>query len=287
MTGFGRAIHTCGGLRYTVEITSVNRKGSDIAINLPRSLTACEIPLRELAARSVSRGRVTISVTCSRTEATGDLLDEDLLHRIHTRLDRLRRKLGLASPPGLAEIIPLYLAAAREPAEAVPASSGWRDLQPAVAAALRALDEMRRTEGAHLRADLSARLDRLERHLHAAAKLAPAAVQRHRRQLRARLEKIEPAFATTDDRLARELALFAERADISEEITRLQSHLGQFRRHLAGKTAAGRTLDFLSQEMFREWNTLGAKANCARIARQVVAAKTELERVREQVQNVE
>ncbi|MFM8719904.1 MAG: YicC family protein [Chthoniobacterales bacterium] len=157
----------------------------------------------------------------------------------------------------------------------------------ATKAALRSLETMRGKEGAHLAKELERLLGKFTKQTAGIAKLAPSVSAKHREAMRARLAALGPEFAADDDRLARELALFADRSDITEELSRLDSHVAQFRAGLSSKEANGRSLDFLAQEMFRECNTIGSKANSAEVTRHVVAAKTELERLREQVQNVE
>jgi uncharacterized protein (TIGR00255 family) len=160
-------------------------------------------------------------------------------------------------------------------------------LLEAAAAALDSMTAMRATEGRHLAADLAARLDGLESRLAAIDTLAPAVPVRQRESLRQRLADAGLDVPLDDERLLKEVALFADRCDISEELTRARSHLAQFRATLAGSEPAGRPLDFLTQELFREFNTMGSKASDAGITREVVAAKTDLEKIREQVQNLE
>jgi uncharacterized protein (TIGR00255 family) len=146
---------------------------------------------------------------------------------------------------------------------------------------------MRAREGTHLAKELRRLLDRFGKEIATITKLAPTVTAKHREAMRARLAALDSAFAADDERLARELALFADRSDITEELSRLESHLIQFGAGLTAREANGRSLDFLAQEMFRECNTIGSKANNAKVTRHVINAKTELERLREQVQNVE
>lgn len=285
MTGFGRGECVSGGVRYSVEISTVNRRNAELVFNLPRDLAHAEVPLREIIAPAVARGRATVTAAVCAGDGGRPLLDGGMFRRLNDELRRIRRDLALADEPTLSDLIRLYSVTAREGDGKGPADMG--PLARAARLALRGLDEMRAREGAHLAAELRRLLDRFARKAAAVRKLAPRAAAEHRAALLKRLGGLDPAFATADERLVREIALFADRADITEELSRLESHVGQFRAGLDKTGSGGRTLDFLAQEMFREINTIGAKANSAAIAQHVVAAKTELERIREQVQNLE
>ena len=285
MTGFGRGECTAKGITYGVEIATVNRKHAEIVFNLPRDLAPAENSLREIIAPALARGRATVTVTMSTGAKERPLVDTALFRRLHGELVSLRRTLRIPGEIGMPEVIRLYAVTARE--GAATAAPDLRALAKAAQAALKSLERMRATEGRHLGEELKRLLDKFTTVVEAIAKLAPDVSRRHREALRARLADIDTPFAADDERLARELAIFADRADITEELSRLKSHVAQFRSGLASKEANGRTLDFLAQEMFRECNTIGSKANSAEVAQKVIAAKTELERIREQVQNVE
>jgi uncharacterized protein (TIGR00255 family) len=285
MTGFGRGESVCRGIRYSVEISTVNRRNAELVFNLPRELAPFEHALREQIAPRVARGRATVIAVLSAGRTSRPLLDPELFRRLHQELCGLQRFLKIPEAPTLGDVVRLYATSAREATggEAPDAAS----LSQACAAALRNLEAMRTREGTHLARELRRLLNGFARHISAIRKLAPQVARKHREAMTTRLAGVAPAFAADDERLARELALFADRSDITEELSRLESHLEQFRAGLGPGEAAGRTLDFLAQEMFRECNTIGAKANSAAVAQNVIAAKTELERLREQVQNVE
>ena len=285
MTGFGRGECAVKGITYGVEISTVNRKHAEIVFNLPRELAPAENGLREIIAPALARGRATVIATMSAGEKARALVDTALFRRLHDELASLRRTLRVPCEVGMPDVIRLYAATDREGATA--AAPDLRALTKAARAALKSLERMRATEGAHLAGELNRLLGKFVSLVDAITKLAPDVTRRHREALCARLAGIDLPFAADDERLARELALFADRADITEELSRLKSHVAQFRSGLAAKEANGRTLDFLAQEMFRECNTIGSKANSADVAQKVIAAKTELERIREQVQNVE
>lgn len=290
MTGFGRGESVARGTCFRVEISSVNRKQADISVNLPRELAELEVEVREAVAARITRGRVSVKVTLDTAEGEGQT-------RQQLRVDRALAKAyaeafaGLRAVAGEVPLAPLDLL--RAPGVfvleevGVEPESAAAPLRKALAAALAAFDRMRQAEGAELKKDLGERLAALHAHGAAVAERAPAVVERYRNQLRQRLDEAGVPVDLDDERVLREIGLFAERSDISEELTRLESHLKQFARYLRSRRPMGRAMDFLAQELNREVNTIGSKANSAEIARHVVEAKGEIEKIREQVQNVE
>ena len=284
MTGFGRGEHVSRGTRISVEIGTVNRRHAELVFNLPRELSPMET-LRDVIAPAVTRGRATVTVAISGGGDAKSLLDPGLFRRLQSELEKLQKALKIPGKPSLSDLIRLYAVSARESAGARAPDAAA--ITKAAREAVRALDAMREKEGTHLAGELNRLLRRFSAEISAIVRLAPKVAKAHRDALRTRLDALDPAFAAEDERLARELALFADRSDITEELSRLQSHIKQFRTTVASPGATGRSLDFLAQEMFRECNTIGSKANAAGVTRRVIAAKTELERLREQVQNVE
>lgn len=285
MTGFGRGECAAKGLCYAVEISTVNRRNAEIVINLPRELASLESSVREIISPALSRGRATVTASVSGGAEPRPLVDAGMLRRIHAELQQAQKSLKIPGQPQLSDVIRLYAASAQGSAET--AAPDAAALAKATRAALQSLEAMRSKEGSHLARELGRLLGKFTRQTAAIAKLAPSVTAKHREAMRERLAALDPAFAADDERMARELAFFADRSDITEELSRLESHVAQFRAGLDSKEANGRALDFLAQEMFRECNTIGSKANSAGVTRHVVSAKTELERLREQVQNVE
>jgi len=288
MTGFGRAEHASERIIARVEITTVNRKQADIHFSLPRELSALEASLRKTVLVSVSRGRDNVSIHLERTGSSDQVLGVDThrakaLEAAFIQLSSaLERPIELTAQDFLkAPGIISFSDSGWDPDEALAA------IEPALTTALAKLVEMRLAEGADLKSDLLPRLQILEDHAQTIAEITPKVVTRQRELLHSRLRDAEIEIDLNDERLLKELALFAERADISEETTRLASHLGRFREFLDSDEPAGRSLDFLCQEINREFNTIGSKANDAGIGQGVVGAKTELEKIREQVQNIE
>ncbi len=288
MTGYGRGDAAADGWRLEVELSGVNRKQADLSVNLPAALLELEGEARNLLAKSVSRGRVVAKVSLSRDGAGGSrlLFDEELARQYLAAAKRIAGEVGMDASHAAAD---LFRAPGvfRIDESGVDPDEVRGALLEALTAALAQLERMQRDEGAHLRGDLQARLDTIVAEVAAIRRLAPNVAEAYRRNLVKRLAESGLVLDLDDERLLREIALFAERCDITEELTRLDSHVSLFRVYLASEEPMGRSLDFLCQEFHRELNTVGSKANDATIARHVVNAKTELEKIREQVQNVQ
>ncbi|MEY2488934.1 MAG: hypothetical protein QOC70_876 [Verrucomicrobiota bacterium] len=288
MTGYGRGEVDHGGVKLSVELNSVNRKQSDIVVNLPRDLTELEPRIRQTINERISRGRMNVLVTLqeSANGARKLALDTGLARSYHEAMLTLQKEL---SAPGEITIGTILQAPGvmRSPEHSIDAAEAWPALQQALAAALAELIKMREREGKHLAKDLIHRLKVLRKEIKEIRASYPDVVKRYRGALLERIEKAGLNLPVEDERLLKEIAFFADRSDISEELTRLESHLAQFAHHLRKNEPVGRTLEFITQEIFRELNTLGAKSNDAAISQHVVACKSELEKIREQIQNLE
>ena len=288
MTGFGRGEHADEGLIARVEIETVNRKQADIHFNLPRELIGLEADLRKLVLRFISRGRANVSIHLERISGSDDSfsVDSDRVRALETAFNEISNLIGRQVQLGAADFI-------KAPGVLTFAHSGWdvieveKAIRPALQASLENLVKMRKAEGADLETDFLQRLTSLEKHAEIIGKATPKVVERQRELLHNRLREAEIEVDLNDERLLKEVALFADRSDISEETTRLSSHINRFREYLNSDEPVGRSLDFLCQEINREFNTIGSKANDAGIGQSVVGAKTELEKIREQVQNIE
>ncbi len=312
MTGYGSGRSSNdSGLSCVVEISSVNRRQSELLVNLPRELLALEPRVRETVQARIARGRLNVNIACQRggtsAASAGDALPPAPAFVLDTAAARafqqaaltLQNDLGVAGEisletilraPGVVRMPP----PANSPspnsgpeASALNAETAWLPLQSALGQALDALVAMRARQGQHLADDLRARTKTLRGIVAEIRARAPRAVENQRRALRERLANSGVEFPPDDERLARELALFADRCDIAEELTRLEGHLDQLETLLDRQEPIGRTLDFLGQELARELNTLGVKANDLEISRLAIAGKAELEKIREQVQNIE
>ncbi len=288
MTGYGRGEVDHGGVKLSVELNSVNRKQSDIVVNLPRDLAELEPRIRATVNEKISRGRLNVLVSLqeSGNGAHPLALDTGLARSYHAAMLTLQKEL---SAPGEITIGTILQAPGvmRSPEHSVDATKAWPVLQQALTAALAELIKMREREGKHLAKDLIHRLKILRAEIKEVRAAYPEVVKKYRSALLERIEKAGLNLSMDDERLLKEIAFFADRSDISEELTRLESHLAQFAHHLRKNEPVGRTLEFMTQEIFRELNTLGAKSNDAAISQHVVACKSELEKIREQIQNLE
>lgn len=290
MTGYGRGECSQNGFKITVELSSVNRKQTEISVALPREMEMLEAQIRDLINQQVSRGRLTVRVGlhagASKLSARMHL-NVPLAKAYARELTRLSRQLRLPGPVTLDHL-------ARAPGvfqtdeQIVEEEDFWPAVQKALKVALGTLVKMRMREGAHLAQDLARRVVLMRKAAARVRKQAPKVSRRYRQQLLQRIQEAGlEAPGDEDDRLLKEVVYFADRSDISEELTRLHSHFQQFDDCVKAREPVGRTLDFLAQEMNREINTIGSKANDNVISREVVTLKAELEKFREQAQNVE
>ena len=286
MTGFGRGAASNDQLGATIEISGVNRKQAEVVVQGIRD--ELENRVRKAVLSKISRGRLQVVVTLERAaDSTGAIdIDPALAAQVEKAFAELSTKLGRPlelTPADLLKIPGLV----RFEEGAPEIDVAWEVIAPALDEAVTQLLEMRRAEGADLATDLLERLSRLEGLRTEIAELAPRRPERYRDVLLKRLADSGLDLDLDDDRVLREIALFADRCDISEETTRLDAHFKRFSEYAAGGEPAGRPLDFLCQEIHREFNTIGSKASDSAIAQHVVTAKAELEKIREQVQNVE
>lgn len=289
MTGHGRGEAHSEGWSCTVECASVNRKGIEIVVSLPKPCPELEASLRERVQGMFSRGRITVSVSLEGSQRSGEegMIDSAAARTALRELRSLGDQLGLGGEVTL-DLILRMPGVLKATTQIQPPPTLQNELiKKAADLALGRLASMRRKEGKHLAADLLRRIKSLESAVSAVRRRLPSLQIRRRDALRARLADIGCEIPAGDPSLARELALLAERSDVTEEITRLASHFTQFRAALSGEGPSGRTLDYLAQEMFREITTLGNKAGDPEVSQRVVQSKAELDRIREQVANLE
>lgn len=290
MTGFGRAEATGPGFVLTVEARSVNHRHLDVALRLPRALAAFETDARKLVAARLERGRV--DVTVQMTPASGRAVaevraDAALAREYLTRARALAAEVELESDVTLGWLLERPGVLRVEDVEPPDPDTLWPVLAAALGGALDALVAQRTTEGAALAAELSARLGGLASQVELVALRAPAATRRREERLRDRLRALVGELGIDESRILIEAATWAEKTDVTEEITRLGAHLDQLRSMLDKGGPLGRQLDFLIQELHREVNTIGAKADDLEVSQAVVAAKGVIEKMREQTQNLE
>lgn len=287
MTGFGTGDAGAGELRVVVELSSVNRKQLEVVVRVPSHLASFESRLQKIVQEYLSRGRVSGSILVeSPAGETTVEVDTERAAAVIKKLRASAQELNLADDltAGMLLEIPGLLsfpAQQQDPEEVFPV------FEEALRSALKNLVAMRAEEGNALAADFKTRLKWLDAMLDQIKELAPEVVSKHRKKLLNGLASLGFDHLDEDERVLKEIALFGEKCDIAEEITRLDSHIAQFEKLLLSSDPSGRALDFLIQEFGREINTIGSKAHELKITEQVVAFKAELERIREQVQNVE
>jgi uncharacterized protein (TIGR00255 family) len=288
MTGYGRGEFSRDGSKVVIEVRSVNRRQAELNLRLPRDLEALEARIRDVANASFARGRCDLIASLERPEAaTQARVNQSLAMAYAAQFTALRQQLNLREEVSL-EVLSRCPGVLESPQSEVDPETMWPLIEPALKQALSAFNEMREREGTHLADDLSLRIQEMRAAHQRVRTQAPEVGRRFREQL---LQRIRSAgldgISMDDERLLKEVVLFADRSDISEELARLESHFAQFDACKKATDAVGRKLDFLAQEMNREVNTIGSKANDALISADVVLLKTELERFREQAQNVE
>jgi uncharacterized protein (TIGR00255 family) len=287
MTGFGRAEIDLPGARLAVELATVNQKNLQVSVHGPDAWPTLESAATGWIRARLQRGKVTARVTQAAAGGPGATWDLEATRLQLVELERLAQALGTPWTPPSLELLLKLAESRRGQAGALPELATVETIvQAAFARALDQLVSMRAREGAALAADLRARLGLLAGFVRTMEASEQGAVARHREALLRRLKEAGLDLDVSDERVLKELAFFAERCDITEEVVRLRSHLAQFEAEL-GQANGGRKLDFLVQEILREVNTIGSKAAEIPTTRAVLEAKTEIERIREQVQNLE
>jgi uncharacterized protein (TIGR00255 family) len=288
MTGFGRGEGDTALGKVVVESRSVNHRYCDINIKLPKRLSLFENRLKEIIRSQVSRGRIDVFL---RLDSFGEekvqlSVDLDLAEQYYRVLHDLKERLRLKD-----EITLNLLAGAKDlitaKEELGDMEPYWQEILPVLRQSLKNMDDMKRFEGESLTKDLQHRLDYITEQLQMIKQQFPLRLRAFLTRLQDRLRSLLEGMETDPSRFQQEVAFLAERTDITEEIVRAESHLVQFRSLLEGNEPVGRKMDFLLQEIHREVNTVSAKANDAEISQRVVEIKSELEKIREQVQNVE
>jgi uncharacterized protein (TIGR00255 family) len=288
MTGFGAGRARVGDEEFSVELRSLNHKFCEVKVRLPRELSTLEPIVVKQVKDRLARGAVDLFVKRQTATASGTVpvIDVALAKEYARAFRELAQALGapaeitwaqVATQPGVMKL----------EEKGIDVESATQAVHEALGQALKALEQMRQTEGESIYADLDARMKLIEGWSREVTALAPRAVEEYRQRLAERVAELARGVAVDPQRLAQEVAMFAERTDIAEESTRLASHLEQFRALMASSEPAGRRMDFLVQEMHREVNTTGSKSQHAEISARVVSMKAEVERIREQVQNVE
>lgn len=288
MTGFGRGEAEADGYRASVEVRSVNGRYGDVSVHLPRTLAELEPRIKALVLSTVSRGQVSVSITLKgeAVERGVPVVNVGILEAYKEGLEVLKARMGLAGEVDLIQAAMLPDIFEFE-TKAPDVAAIWAVVGPACQAGVARCQAMRRAEGEKLAQDLVDRIGRLESLVCKVEELAPARVETVRQKLEEKLREFLGPEQVDENRLLMEVALLAERSDITEEYVRFRSHNAQFLQTLKWDEAVGRRLNFLLQEMLREANTIGSKTGDVEIAHLVVEMKEEIEKLKEQVQNIE
>lgn len=288
MTGYGRAQGSFEGRDITVEVRAVNHRYFDCTVRTGRLYGYLEDPIKKLLQTRVTRGKLDVSVTVDNSHSD-DVTVTCNEHIFETYLNEMRAmcvKYNLTDDISVTEVA-RYPEVFTVTAKQADADELTRDVLAVTQSALNEFDAMRKREGQRLCDDIYMRCDLIDEMIDRIAELSPGSVEAYREKLDARIRELLTGVQPDEQRILTEVALFADRVAVDEELIRLKSHLSQARGMLAGDTAIGRKLDFLVQEFNREANTIGSKASELEITRLVIDMKAEIEKIREQVQNLE
>ena len=288
MTGFGRAEQNSRYGRLTVEISSVNSRFLEFSIRLPRPYAALEPKVRDALTAAIQRGKLSVFVNLVEPEnhVNGASINDTVARRCYRQLSRLKKELGLAGEITVGDILRFPdIVSGDRPEPDIDAV--WKVMQRALSKALKSLLAMRASEGRAMAADMRLRLKKMTGIIREIEKATEGATRRYADRLAARVEDLLNGQKPDPTRLEEEIALFADRTDIAEECTRFRSHIDQFVDTLKQKDAVGRRLNFILQELNREVNTIGSKGSAFDISTKVISLKEEIEKLKEQAQNLE
>ncbi len=289
MTGFGRAECQDGDYSYKAEIRSVNNRFIEINTRLPKAFLDLELPLKKLVKSHCARGSINVTITLA--NANGNPGDWEikpnlpLASQYVEALKEIQTSLGLEGKMNIDSIIGLRDIIKVEPVTIDPAKESL--LLNIAESALASLQKMREEEGKYLQNDLSERIDTIEKHAEQIKTRQPEIIQEYKARLKEKIKLLNDGIEIDESRLAQETAILADRCDITEEITRFVSHLKQFRKLFESTEPMGRKLEFITQEINREVNTMGSKSSDIQVANLVIEIKSALEKIREQLQNIE
>ena len=286
MTGFGRAEVRRKGYKLNIELSSVNSRYLECIFRMPRSLAGLENKVKELVNQNIARGKLTITVNLEVTPDAVELINFEAAQSYYQQLIRLKRKLKL---PGEIEIshIMANTELLNRPMDSINESILWPDLQKILAKALGELKKMRAAEGRNLKQDMKKRCQIALKLIAQIEKESPENIIAYKKRLEKRIKDLGEGLAVDQSRLAEEVTVYADRSDVTEECIRLKSHIDLFSKALSDNNEAGKRMNFILQEMGRESNTIGSKSVSARTSAYAITLKEEIEKLREQVQNIE
>jgi uncharacterized protein (TIGR00255 family) len=290
MTGFGEAHHQQDGLAVAIEVRAINSRFFKLTVRATEGYAALEPHIEEVARQTIRRGTVQVNLRVERLHSCQDyLINADVLNGYRDQLQAICRKWSEPDNVALESLLPLPGVVSDRSAALFRPEEDWPAISAVLAAALQNLTQMRVREGQAMADDLAVNCRAIAAGVEEIERRSPLVLSAYRGRLEERLNKVLAEYHLTLDPadIIREVSLFAERGDISEELVRLKSHLDQFQAIVRLPESSGRKLEFLTQELFREVNTIGSKSSDVEIAKQVIEIKTAIERIREMIQNIE
>ncbi len=288
MTGYGKGQVSAGNLEIIIEIKSVNNRYLDILFRMPSMVSAFETDLRKLIKKSVNRGKVSVFAEIKQTlnNDNSSAINEDKLNYYYNNLKAIKEKLALSGPIEISHLLS-FQDLFETDISRIDEAEFKQHLIKSVELALEAFNAMRLKEGQHLIDDMTVRLDKIEAITKQVHEKAPANVRAEFEKLKNRVNELLDNQQVDNDRLEQEIALISDKVDITEELTRMESHIGQFRQTLKRDKELGKKLTFILQEMHREANTMNSKTTDIKISHLIIQVKEEIEKIREQTQNIE
>lgn len=288
MTGYGRSKLQLDGKEYIIEIKAVNHRYIDIMVKLPRNISYLEDKIKKTVSNNASRGKIDVTISYANvgTSEANVSINKTLANEYIQQLKEIANENGLCEDINVTDILKLPDILITE--NNVDEEKVWQEFEPKLNDALKSFNNMRLQEGTKLCEDVLKRIEVIDKNLVIISSKSTGLVEKYVVKLEARLKEILKTDSNIDpNRLAQEAVIFSDKCSIEEEITRLKSHINQFKTMINEGNAKGKQIDFLLQEMNRETNTIGSKANCLDITKMVIEIKTELENIREQIQNIE
>ncbi|MBQ9298367.1 MAG: YicC family protein [Clostridia bacterium] len=288
MTGYGRSKLELGDKEYTIEIKSVNHRYLDLSMKLPRNISYLEEKIKKVVSNNINRGKIDVCITYSNilTETESNVCINKVLAKEYiTQLKEIAKDNNLSEDFDVTSILrlPDLLVTNND----IDEEEIWKIFEPKVNEAVKALDAMRVEEGIQLSKDVLDRIDTIAKNLDIISENSTGLAEKYVVKLEARIKEILKTDVVDQNRLAQEIVIYSDKCSIEEEITRMHSHIEQFKELVNDTESKGKKIDFLIQEMNRETNTIASKANCLDITKMVIEIKTELENIREQIQNIE
>ena len=288
MTGYGRSKLQLDGKEYTIEIKSVNHRFIDISVKTPRGISYLEDKIKKIVLNSINRGKIDVYITCANigTSSENVKINKELANKYIEQLKEIALENNLPTDISVTDILKFPDILITD-GKNIDEDEVWKAFEEKMKEAITAFDNMRSQEGAKLCEDILDRISIISKNLEIISTESTGLVEKYIVKLNMKVKELLKTDVIDETRLAQEVVIFSDKCSIEEEITRLKSHIEQFKNMVNESTAKGKKIDFLLQEMNREINTIASKANCLEITKMVVEIKTELENIREQIQNIE